>query len=107
MSHVHAKVLKFIRTAVGDIAEVTHRSDAEFLAINSFPSPSQMLLAERLALLCRIVASGTLGLKIALVAAANGGRTKGPRSWSDGVLDQLEALVCNRSALAMLMGQIV
>lgn len=99
MAHVHARVLRAYRTMVGEIASQTHRTDADFPAITSLPSPWQILVAERLSLLCRILVSGTEQLLLALNAANNHGRVKGQRNWLDGVEEQLDSLISSREQL--------
>ena len=86
--------MKVFRSFTKDWTKETGHDDETLLALYGLPSPAQLVSAERLTLLCRVVANGTQQLKLALSAAFTRKTTSGNscRSWLFAALDELNRL---------------
>ena len=103
-----AKIMKVYRSMLLLNGSTTHTTDAEIPAIHHLPSPSDIILAEQVSLLCRTVESGAELLKLSLSVAIPTRMVTlghaGPRSWLPDILASVDRLVCRRNELHDLRG---
>jgi hypothetical protein len=98
---VHCKIMKVFRSFTRDWTKDTGHDDETVLALYGLPSPAQLVSTERLTLLCRVIANGTVQLRLALSAAFTRKTTSGNscRSWLFAALDELSCLANRHTAL--------